>query len=268
MHVGQMLQRHACLSIQKARMRVDTALDLGAKETIAFVGAGGKTTLMFRLAADLVASGHTVVTSTTTRLAVRETALAPLCVACQNADDMLARLPSALVRARHVLAVGCVARSSDRVDALPMQTLRRIAALPEVEFLLIEADGSRERPFKAPAAHEPVIPDWSTLVIPVVGLDVLGRPLCAEYVHRPEIIAELARSRRDALITPAIVAAVIGHPQGGGKGAPPGARVVPFLNKTDTLAQPRSAREVAEALLQTPWIEQVLFGAAVTSDAI
>ena len=36
-------------------MRLDRALDLGAKETIAFVGAGGKTTLMFRLAADLAA---------------------------------------------------------------------------------------------------------------------------------------------------------------------------------------------------------------------
>jgi molybdenum cofactor cytidylyltransferase len=252
----------------KMHMRVDTALDLGAKETIAFVGAGGKTTLMFRLAADLVASGHTVVTSTTTRLAVGETDLAPLCLACEEADDMLAQLPSALAHARHVTAVGCVVRASDRVGALPIETLQRIAALPEVDFLLIEADGSRERPFKAPAAHEPVIPDWSTLVIPVVGLDVLGRPLCAESVHRPEIIARLAQSRLDAPITPAMVAAVIGHPQGGGKGAPPGARVVPFLNKADTLAHPYKARETAEALVQTPWIEQVLFGAAATSDAI
>lgn len=250
------------------RMRVDTALELGAKETIALVGAGGKTTLMFRLAADLVASGYTVVTSTTTRLAVRETDLAPLCLACEDADDLLAQLPSALARARHVTAVGCVVRASDRVGALPIETLQRIATLPEVDFLLIEADGSRERPFKAPAAHEPVIPDWSTLVIPVVGLDVLGRPLCAEYVHRPEIVAGLTGSRPGAPVTPAIVAAVIGHSQGGGKAAPPGARVVPFLNQADTLAQPRTAREIAEALLQTPWIEQVLFGAAATSDAI
>ena len=249
-------------------MRVESALDLRAKETIAFVGAGGKTTLMFRLAADLVASGYAVVTSTTTRLAVRETDLAPLCLACQSADDMLAQLPSALARARHVTAVGCVVRSSDRVGALPVETLRCIAALPGVDFLLIEADGSRERPFKAPAAHEPVIPDWSTFVIPVVGLDVLGRPLCADYVHRPEIVAELARSRLGAPVTPATVAAVIGHPQGGGKNAPPRARVVPFLNKADTLAQPYKARETAEALVQTPWIEQVLFGAAATSDAI
>lgn len=249
-------------------MELIPALQLRATETIAFVGGGGKTTLMFRLAAELAARGSTVVTSTTTRLAVHETDLAPHCLACERADDMLARLPAALTRTGHVLAVGCIVREADQVGALPMDTLRRIAALPEVDFLLIEADGSRERPFKAPAAHEPPIPAWTTIVVPVAGLDALGQPLDAGCVHRPEIVAALADCLLGAAIIPAMVAAVLAHPHGGCKNAPISARIIPFLNKADAISRPAWGREIAETLLQTPRIEQVLIGAAATVDPV
>ena len=199
---------------------------------------------------------------------MHETDLAPYCLACESADDMLARLPSALARARHVLAVGCIVRESDQVGALSVGTLRRIAVLPEVDYLLIEADGSRERPFKAPAAHESVIPDWSTLVIPVVGLDALGQPLGVGCVHRPEIVAQLAGCLLGTPITPAMIAAIIGHPQGGCKNAPANARIVPFLNKADMMSLAAAGRQIAEMLLQAPWIEHVLIGAVATADPV
>lgn len=254
-------------------MRIDHALGLRPRETVAFTGGGGKTTIMFRLAAELAASGCAVVTSTTTRLAVRETALPPCCLACEDADAMVARLPAALAHARHVLAVGCVQPEYDRVDGLPAETLRRIAALPDVDFLLVEADGSRELPFKAPGAHEPALPDFATTVVLVVGLDALGQPLTSDIAHRPEIIAELAQCTLGALITPAVVAAVLRHPQGGGKNLPAGARLVPFLNKADCLPGPAAAHALAEALLApgglaAPWIERVLIGTATTADPV
>lgn len=247
-------------------MRVEDALALLPRETVAFVGGGGKTTLMFRLAAELAAGGSAVVTSTTTRLAVSETLIPPRCLACESADDMVLQLPSALRDARHVLAVGCVRPSANRVDGLPDETLGRIARLPEVDFLLVETDGSRERPFKAPAAHEPVIPGCATTVVVVAGLDALGAPLTTDYVHRPEIIADLAGCAPGSAITPVIVAAVIGHAQGGGKNVPAGARVVAFLNKVDLLPRPDDACALAEMLLATPWIERVIIGAAGTGD--
>ena len=141
----------------------------------ALVGAGGKTTLMFRLARELAAAGYRVVTSTTTRLAVHETTLAPECIVCEEADRLLAALPVALARHRHVLAVECVIPEKDRVGGLTAQVLERIATLPDVDFLLVEADGSHGGA-QGPAPHEPVIPGWATVVMPVVGLDVLGCP--------------------------------------------------------------------------------------------
>jgi molybdenum cofactor cytidylyltransferase len=181
---------------------------------------------------------------------------------------MLAQLPAALAAARHVLAVGCVVPASDRVDGLSFETLRAIAGLPEVDFLLVEADGSRERPLKAPAPHEPALPPCATLVVPVVGLDVLGKPLAPAYVHRPELVAALARCAPDAPVTPAVVAAVTRHPQGGCKNVPPGAAVIPFLNKADLLARPAPALEAAKAMLEAEWIERVLIGAAATAQPL
>lgn len=249
-------------------MQIIEALGLQPRQTIALVGAGGKTTLMFRLAGELAATGYRVVTSTTTRLAVHETTLAPECIACEEADRLLEQLPAALARSRHVLAVECVIPEKDRVGGLALPTLKRIAALPDVDFLIIEADGARERSFKAPAPHEPVIPGWAMVVMPAVGLDILGCPLTDAYVHRPELAAGLAQVNWDERITPAIVASVLGHRQGGAKGSPKTARVIPFLNKAESLHRRWAAQEIAHLLLERPWIERVLIGAAATADPV
>ena len=49
-------------------MQLARALGIGPKEVVTLVGGGGKTTLMFRLAAELAAAGQRVVTSMTTRI--------------------------------------------------------------------------------------------------------------------------------------------------------------------------------------------------------
>ena len=101
-------------------------------------------------------------------------------------------------------------------------------------------------PFKAPAAYEPVIPAETTLVLVLVGADVLGRPLDAEHVHRPERVSALTGAPLGAPVTPAIVAGVLAHAEGGRKGVPAGARLVVLINKVETLADPAPARETAE----------------------
>jgi molybdenum cofactor cytidylyltransferase len=117
------------------------------------------------------------------------------------------------------------------------------------------------RPFKAPADYEPVIPTETTLVVPVVGADVFGQPLDADHVHRPELVGALSGAPLGTPITPAIVARVLAHPQGGRKGVPPGARVVVLINKVDALPDRAPARETAECLLREPAIHSVVLAA-------
>ena len=249
-------------------MQLSHALRMRPREVIVLVGGGGKTTLMFRLADELAASGRRVVTTMTTRIFVGQMNRAPARLVTEDEATLMAELPRALETHRHVIVAGEVIVEQDKVQGVPPELLDRIAAHPAVDVLIVEADGSRRLPLKAPAPHEPVIPTRATVVIPLVGLDVLGQPLDAEHVHRPQLVAELTGAALGDPITPAMIAAVLAHPQGGAKDVPPTARLIPFLNKAEGEATLAAAREIARLLLKAPRVDSVLIGAAQGDDPV
>ena len=115
--------------------------------------------------------------------------------------------------------------------------------------LLIEADGSRQKPLKAWAEHEPPIPAFVDQVVEVTGLLGLGKPLGAENVHRPELFSSLSGLNMGASVTPEDLVRVLTHPQGGKKNIPPGARHVAMLNQADTIELQSIAHGMAYSLL-------------------
>lgn len=242
-----------------------TAFNLRShNELVAFVGGGGKTSLLFALGAAL--PGRRIL-STTTRIFTAQMSRAEEVVffTAEGAKDAEAKISEALDRLGICLVVGGVA--GDKAVGVPPELPGTWLARPDVDFVLVEADGSRLRPIKAPAAHEPVIPPETTLVVPVVGIDALdGR--FADVTHRPEIAAELLGSVIDEQLSVGDVARLIAHPQGGLKGVPDGARVVPFINKVETAVQLNAARQIAQQLLHTPRIERVLLGATKTDQPV
>jgi molybdenum cofactor cytidylyltransferase len=116
------------------------------------------------------------------------------------------------------------------------------------KFLLIEADGSRQRPLKAPADHEPVIPDFVDMVVVLVGLSGLGKPVREDWVHRPERFAELAGGTLGDPVTAEDLARVLNNPRGGLKSIPPGARRVALLNQADSVEIQTRAQHLASLL--------------------
>lgn len=226
-------------------------------ELVSFVGGGGKTSLLFALGAAL--PGRRIL-STTSRIFAAQMSRAEEVVffTAEGAKDAEAKISEALDRLGICLVVGGVA--GDKAVGVPPELPGTWLTRPDVDFVLVEADGSRMKPIKAPAAHEPVIPPETTLVVPVVGIDALdGR--FADVTHRPEIAAELLGSVIDEQLSVGDVARLMAHPQGGLKGVPDEARVVPFINKVETAVQLNAARQIAQQLLHTPRIERVLLGA-------
>jgi molybdenum cofactor cytidylyltransferase len=124
------------------------------------------------------------------------------------------------------------------------------------------------RPFKAPAEHEPVVPDCTTLLVPVVGIDALGRPLTEKYVHRAGRVAELAGAEVGVEVTPEIVASVLAHPLGGLKGLPPVARATPLINKVESAAELNAAREIARHLLAHPKVDAAAISAVQREEPV
>jgi probable selenium-dependent hydroxylase accessory protein YqeC len=225
-------------------------------EVVALVGGGGKSTAMFRLAREVAEAGGCAITTTTTHIFGAQTALAPARVLA--ADATRERVAAALAIHRHVLVVGPTDPATNRAGGVSLDVFSALRAWFPDACVLNEADGSRTRPFKAPAGHEPVIPRETTLVIPMVGADIFGKPLDEDHVHRPALVAALSGAPLRAPITPDIVARVLAHPEGGRKGVPPGARVVVLINKVERLPDRAPARETAERLLREPAIHSVL----------
>ncbi len=246
-------------------MTLVEALGVSGNDVVALVGGGGKTTAMFRLARELTERGGCALTTTTTRIFAAQIALAPAHVAAPDATRE--SVTAARAAHRHVLVIGDP-DGTGKVTGVSLDLFSRLRAWCPRVCLLNEADGSRTRPFKAPADHEPVIPIETTLVVPVVGADVFGKPLDVEHVHRPELVSTLSGAPLGVKITPGIVARLLAHPSGGCKNVPDGARVVALINKVETPADRELARETAVSLLRESAIEAVVLAAVRSAEPV
>lgn len=235
-------------------MRLTDALRLAptpaAPEIVAFTGAGGKSAALFRLAGEIVAAGQRVVTTTTTRIAAEQIAQAPVHLLVTGGQIDWSALEDALDSHGH-----CLLLSDDQppkaagVETRLVDELARRSTELNLAAILVEADGSARRPVKAPAAHEPVIPDAATLLVPVLGLDAIGLSLAEPHVHRPEILRGLLGIADPAIrFTPQMAARLLLHPAGGQKGRPPAARFLPLLNKADSRTRLLAGRLIAHLL--------------------
>lgn len=256
-------------------MQLNHALRVGAGDVISFTGGGGKTTAMFRLASELATSGLRVVTTTSTRIFAAQTGLAPFHVATDGtALPDPTRLQALLGEWGQVLVTGPVTPGAGKAAGVSLAVIEAIRQLPGVDVVLVEADGSRMRPFKAPAAHEPVVPASTTILVPVVGLDVLGSRLDDEHVHRAGQVSTLTGLPSGAPVDAQTVADLLAHPEGGAKGRPPGARLVPLLNKLDLLASddrvslPAEVQDVADRLLTQSVVDEIVVGAVRAANPV
>ncbi len=243
-----------------------TALRLPAAPLVTLTGAGGKSALLFALAREYPAA----LVTATTYLGAWQLPWADRIFFVKTPDDLRPLEDAALPGVTLLLADS--PGEDGRAPGLPAKTLETLLALGRRRALpvLVEADGARRRPLKAPASHEPNLPPPHPRPLPrggrggggggrggghppppLAGLSALGRPLDSRSVHRPELFSRLSGLPLGAPLTVEAVAAVLKHPLGGLKGIPAGARRVAVLTQTLTAAQRAAGQRLAEALLGT-----------------
>jgi len=209
---------------------------------VVFVGAGGKTTAMIRLAKEL---GTKVIVSATTHLGAWQTGFADKHISTdastlkEIADDFQGIL----------LVTG--SSNGDRIKPTNDKLLLWLYHYCKENSipLLIEADGSRQKPLKAWADHEPPIPDFVDLIVHVVGLSSLNKPLAGEHVHRVDIFSALSDLEIGKIISSDAVVRVLTHLDGGMKNIPASARKVVLLNQADTPELQSTAHTMTSRLL-------------------
>jgi molybdenum cofactor cytidylyltransferase len=260
--------------MKRGAIGLPEAFGLRSGELVSITGGGGKSSLMFALARAL--PGRVIMT-TTTRIFAAQTKLAEaICVIPSETpsvalegrgrpfgelpgeSEQSAQLGGLLERHGRCLVIGEIA--GEKASGVPPDLPGRLLARADVDYVLVEADGSRMRPCKAPAGHEPVVPPETTVLVPVAGIDAVGGRL-ADVAHRPERVAALTGLTLSDEMTSAALAALLSHPEGGLKGAPDRARLIPLLNKVMTAKQSIAADEVARLLLRNERIDSVVIGA-------
>lgn len=196
--------------------RITELLPLGSCPIVSVIGAGGKTTIVKQLAEEL---GRAVITTTT---------------------HMLKEAPLAASAADAMLSEGIVWCGTDEGHKISMPPfLDELKDIP----LIIEADGSKHKPFKVPAAHEPAVYERSTAVIGVLGLNSLGKSI-SEAAFRPNDTAAFLRTYTEHIISEEDFCAVIASPCGLQKNSR--GKFFAVLSHADTPERMGAARRIAE----------------------
>lgn len=226
-------------------------LNPATPDVVAFVGAGGKTSTLFRLADEIVAAGKRVITTTTTRIFAEQMAQSPVHLPVTDGRVNWTELARILDQNGQCLLVTSI--EGPKAMGIGTEIVQEVARRSQtlgIAAILNEADGSRRRPVKAPAPHEPVIPAVTTLLVPLMGLDGPGVPIVEPHVHRPEAMQRLLGVEPSTHFTPEMAARLLTHPAGGAKDRPAQARLLPLLNKGERAPRLATGRLIAHLLAQ------------------
>lgn len=151
-----------------------------AGEVITFAGGGGKTTAIYTYASKLAEDGKRTLVMTTTHMGLPD----------QRKIFAGSRDPSAIndILDRYGYCIcGKPESGEQKITAWTDSQMKELGELADT--VLIEGDGAKRLPLKVPAFYEPVIPDWSSRIIVVLGLSALGKT-CGQAVHRYDLLFE------------------------------------------------------------------------------
>ncbi|MEO6799148.1 MAG: selenium cofactor biosynthesis protein YqeC [Rhodanobacter sp.] len=217
---------------------------LAGKRLIAVAGAGGKKSTMYALAARCL--GRAGLTTTVNcpypppelgaQLVIRD-------------DATLQEAVCAAPREYRRVFFAQPGKHADLAAGIRPELVTQIHATRVFDLLLVKADGARRRLIKAPADGEPVYPPGTELVLYVVSAHALGRKLNSGVVHRTEEFMALVGAAEEAIIVSEHIVKLLTSTAGALKGVGLGTRVVPIINRVDTPARDRQARDIAERVL-------------------
>jgi probable selenium-dependent hydroxylase accessory protein YqeC len=243
-------------------MHLRKALHLAHGELVALIGAGGKTTTMFRLASELREAGGKILVTTTTKIFKPTKPHIDRLFLVQDVDALLTEL--AKIPAPVIIGAGYGIGDDDKLLGLPSEWLDKLNGCGQFDAILVEADGAASRGFKIPSEIEPVVPKSCSTVIWTMAIKVLGKPWDSSSVHRVERAIALLGINPNTPITKEDVVQLLKHPLGCLKGIPAHCRRVALINQADTPEETAQAEELGQ-LLASLGFESVLIS-SFTSD--
>lgn len=230
------------------KLNICEALSLKEKEIISFVGGGGKTTTMFQLSRELKRINKKVLVTTTT--------------AIFNPQEGEYDYYFLRNMGNFIPKDGTITVFGDRVEngkllGISPSKVECIASRETFNFILIEADGSKGKPIKAYADHEPVVSHATTMTVGIIGLDCLGKRII-DIAHRPEILAHITDASIEDVVDEEIIVRLVFHKRGLFKDSR--GRKAFLLNKASDECSAYRGRRIRAKLLEKGFEGIVLVG--------
>jgi probable selenium-dependent hydroxylase accessory protein YqeC len=225
---------------------IDECRNAGCR-VITVIGSGGKTSLIWHLAASFAAEpDRKILVTPTTKMLVPplETRLYHRYLDCRNynsAEELKSHTVSGITLA------GVFNEASGKLESLPPDQLEKIVSA--YDSVLIEGDGSRGLPLKAWADDEPVVPPFTDLTIGMLPLWPLGKPVSEKLVHRLPLFLTLTGAvEGEPLKAEHILRLITGDADCPGLFAKARGGKILFFNQIEDDASMKQTRELAESL--------------------
>ena len=239
-------------------MKLIDALELKRGDVVSLIGSGGKTSALIKMMHECQARGWRVLMTTTTRIGLAELSHFPTHA---HFDEIVLHResPTLFVYSK---------QDSSKVYGLNEAELLSAIGDFQADVVLIEADGSRKKSLKLPYPHEPVVPSFTTKVMAIVGLSVLGEPCIESNVYNPDAIIATKTLTTSGRIHAKTYASILDR-EIWGQTSPTIPRYA-FINQVDpTTYRMGVARFIARyALQKSPYLRQILIGSLVHPEPI
>lgn len=205
-------------------MILSEKLGLKKGSIVSIVGAGGKTTMMFKLARELCEDSKVLITTTTKIFKPEEEQYDKLVVAPEKFDEYNKCKDNGI----YIYARGI--SEENKLLSLTSEDLDQ--AREHFDYIIIESDGSKGLPLKGWKETEPVIYEKTDKTIAIIDITALGLHATDKNVHRCELFCEIAKAKRGDRIRIDHLVRMIAHPKGLFKNAVGEKHV--FINKVET----------------------------------
>jgi len=243
-------------------MQLKEAIGLRQGEMISLIGAGGKTTTMFRLAHELREENFKILVSTMTKISKPVKPHVDRLFLVEDIESLAQACAEIMPPA--VIGAGVAVTPEGKLVGLPSAWLDQLNQSQVFDAILIEADGAASRLFKIPSDTEPVVPATCQLTIWLMAIGVLNKPLVAEFIQRPERAMALIDHAANTTLSEDLLVQLVEHPAGCWKGIPPTSRIVAVINQADTSEDIEKAQSIGKRLLDLGAARVVITG--YTSD--
>lgn len=221
-------------------MKILEEIDIKKGDVVSIVGAGGKTSVMNKLASELKEKNlRVLVTSTTAIMMPKKEEYDYFYL--EKEYDIKRKVKTVDKGSITVLVKEFI--REDKVKGIEIEYLDNVIKEGLFDIILIEADGARRKTIKAPREDEPLLTKYTNKLIGIFGIDSLGLTIDSENVHRTEIFLEIIGKTEGDIIENRDIVKLIESKVGLFKGGEKKEKYL-IMNKCDNIKEYNKALEI------------------------